>query len=95
MDDTNRKAGTAPSFPTAALSALHQGSKIEAIKIVRQERNIGLKEAKDAVDDYVRSHPALQSSLAAAQAEAKRSALLWIAAVIVLAFLVYYFVAKP
>jgi hypothetical protein len=32
---------------------------VEAIKVVRQERNIGLKEAKAAVDVYVRMHPEL------------------------------------
>ncbi len=95
MDATNRKAGATPPLSTAAISALHHGNKIEAIKIVREERDIGLKEAKDAVDDYVRSQPALQPSLAAAQSEAKRSALLWLAALIVLAFLAYYFLAKP
>ncbi len=28
---------------------------IEAIKVVRQERNLGLKEAKDAVDAYLKT----------------------------------------
>jgi ribosomal protein L7/L12 len=95
MDDANRKTSAGPPLSTAAISALHHGNKIEAIKIVREERNIGLKEAKDAVDAYVRSQPALQPSLAAAQSEAKRSALLWLAALIVLGFLAYYFLAKP
>jgi ribosomal protein L7/L12 len=94
MDATNRRAGATPPLSTAAISALHRGNKIEAIKIVREELNIGLKEAKDAVDDYVRSQPALQSSFAAAQSEAKRSALLWLV-LIVLALLGYYFLAKP
>jgi ribosomal protein L7/L12 len=95
MDAANRKTSAAPPLSTAAISALHHGNKIEAIKIVREERNIGLKEAKDAVEDYVRSQPALQSSLAAAQTETKRSALLWLAALIALALLAYYFLAKP
>jgi len=95
MNDANPKTGAAlPPLSIAAVSALHLGNKIEAIKIVREERNIGLKDAKDAVEDYVRTHPALASSLAAAQAEAKRSALLWIAALIGLALLAYYFLTK-
>ena len=94
MNAKNRGAGATPPLSTAAISALHRGNKIEAIKIVREELNIGLKEAKDAVDDYVRSQPALQSSFAAAQSEAKRSALRWLA-LIVLALLAYYFLAKP
>ena len=95
MDDANRKTSAGPPLSTAAISALHHGNKIGAIKIVREERNIGLKEAKDAVEDYVRSQPALQSSLAAAQTEATRSGLLWLAALIVLALLAYYFLTKP
>ena len=79
----------------AAISALHDGNKIEAIKIVRAERNIGLKEAKDVVEDYVRSQPALQFSFGAAQAETKRNALRWLTMLIGLAILAYYFLTKP
>ena len=44
-------------LPLAAVDALAQGRKIEAIRIVRLERGIGLKEAKDAVEEYVRTRP--------------------------------------
>lgn len=94
MDPENRTASAAPELSIAAISALHRGNKIEAIKIVREERNIGLKEAKDAVEDYVRSQPVLQASFAAAQAETKRSTLLWLALLVVLALLIYQFLAK-
>lgn len=40
-----------------------------AIKVVRQERNLGLKEAKDLVDAYIRSQPSLRQKLEQAQAE--------------------------
>ena len=83
-----------PALSAAAISALHQGDKIEAIKIVREERNIGLKEAKDAVDAFVRSQPSLQSSFAAAQSGAKRTALLWLAGIVVVAVLAYFFLNK-
>ena len=95
MDAENRKAPAAPSLSIAAISALNQGNKIEAIKIVRKERNIGLKEAKDAVEDYVRSQPVLQASFTSAQAETKRNALLWLAVLIALALLAYKFLVKP
>jgi len=95
MDDANRKTSAAPPLSSSAISALHHGDKIVAIKIVREERNIGLKEAKDAVEDYVRRQPTLQSSFAAAQAETKRTALRWLAMLIGLAILAYYFLAKP
>ena len=95
MDDANRKTNAAPPLSIAAISALHQGNKIEAIKIVREERNIGLKEAKDAVEDYVHSQPTLKSSFAAAQTETKRTALRWLAIFIGLAILAYLFMTKP
>ena len=95
MDDSNRKTSAVPALSIAAISALQQRHKTEAIKIVREERNIGLKAAKDAVEDYVRSQPALQSSFAAAQAETKRTALRWLAMLIGLAILAYYLLAKP
>ena len=76
-------------LPSAAIAALHQGNKIEAIKIVRQERGIGLKEAKDAVDLYVQTDPLLQSKFATARAGNKRSVLI-IAALILLALIGYY-----
>ena len=95
MGDVNRKTSAGSPLSNGAISALHRGNKIEAIKIVRKERNIGLKEAKDVVDDYVRRQPALQSSLAAAQTETKRSVLLWLATLIAFALLGYYFLTKP
>jgi len=91
MDDANRKTSAASPLSIAAISALQHGNKVEAIKIVREERKIGLKEAKDAVEEYVRSQPTLQSSFAAAQAETKRSVLGWLAMLIGLALLAYYF----
>ncbi|MFN0168835.1 MAG: ribosomal protein L7/L12 [Bryobacteraceae bacterium] len=95
MDQETPKAGGVTPLSAAALSALHQGNKIEAIKIVRQERNLGLKEAKDAVEEYVRSQPSLQSSLARAHAGVRNRLLLWGAALAALAVLAYSFLVKP
>ena len=94
MDDANRNSNANPAISTAAVAALRRGNKIEAIKIVRHERNIGLKEAKDAVEDYVESQPALKTALAEAQGETKRSAVVWIAVLAGLAILAYYFLSK-
>jgi hypothetical protein len=79
-------------LPQAAIAALRKGKTIEAIKIVRQERGLGLKEAKDAVDDYLRHDPILQRSLRQAQEEARRGCVPWVLALIALAALVYYLV---
>ena len=49
---------TPPSgLSPAAIAALWKGQMIEAIKVVRQEQNLGLKEAKDAVDAYLKTQP--------------------------------------
>ena len=42
---------------------------IAAIKLVRAERSLGLKEAKDLVDAYIRSQPSLRQKMEQAQAE--------------------------
>lgn len=83
---------TAP-FPVAAEAALVKGNKIEAIKIVREESGIGLKEAKDLVEQHVASRPGLQMQVESAQAEARQGFLPWFLVVIVIGALVYYFVA--
>jgi ribosomal protein L7/L12 len=56
------QAGNAPApahrpavpgvFPPAAADALRRGHKIEAIRIVREHLGIGLKEAKDLVEQH-------------------------------------------
>lgn len=80
------------TLPVAAIAALHQGNKIEAIKIVRRERGMELKLAKDAVETYLRSQPALQASLAAKQAAVCGRALRWLV-FIVLAVIAYFLYA--
>jgi ribosomal protein L7/L12 len=76
----------------AAVEMLWRGDVIAAIKVVRAERNLGLKEAKDLVDAYIRSQPSLRQKLEQAQAEMwqklKRGL---IVALIFAAVLVYFF----
>jgi ribosomal protein L7/L12 len=78
------------AFPLAAVTALHGGRMIEAVKVVRLAHPIGLKDAKDAVDRFVATQPALRDRLEAAQAETRRRALLWATALAVLAGLAAY-----
>lgn len=66
------------AFPTDAIQALRRGNKIEAIKLVRLARNIGLKEAKDAVEDYLRAQPALLQQLNAFQAQGREGFVRWL-----------------
>lgn len=78
-------------LPATAIAALEKGSKIEAIKIVRIDRGIGLKEAKDVVEQYLDARPDLQSRMNAASLEAAKGALGWIFLVAVAALVAYYF----
>jgi ribosomal protein L7/L12 len=77
-------------FPAETVTALWQGNKIEAIKILRQSRHIDLKEAKDKVDQYVKNEPALQQKLATAQTESLRGLVRWLFIIGVVAIAVYY-----
>jgi ribosomal protein L7/L12 len=59
----------ASTLSNAAVELLWRGDVIGAIKVVRVERNLGLKEAKDLVDAYIRSQPSLRQKMEQVQAE--------------------------
>jgi hypothetical protein len=40
-------------LPTEVKNAVHANRKIDAIKLLREQKNLDLKEAKDIVDSYV------------------------------------------
>ena len=45
--------------PSAAVSALlSAGRYLDAVKQLREERGLGLKDAKQTIDDYLRRYPA-------------------------------------
>lgn len=69
------------TIPPQAIAELQQGRKIEAIRIVRAAQGLGLKEAKEAVEAYVRSQPALQHALEARNREAKANLARWLVVV--------------
>jgi hypothetical protein len=79
------KPRRASDFPKGAVEALWRGNVIEAIKVVRQERNIGLKEAKDAVDAYIASEPALKKKMDEVLATAQQRFICWLVGFLVLA----------
>jgi ribosomal protein L7/L12 len=66
MTDESTQSST---LSNAAVALLWRGDVIGAIKVVRVERNLGLKEAKDLVDVYIRSQPSLRQKMEQAQAE--------------------------
>ena len=68
--------------------ALQAGRKIEAIKLIRAYRSMGLKEAKELVDNYYLENPNRVQSVQRANSGG-RVVLLVLAAAI--AFLIYYY----
>lgn len=79
-----------PAFPQTAIPALEQGHTIEAIKIIRQESGLGLKESKDLVDAYLKSRPDLQRRLETAQTEARQGFVRWLVIFLALAAMAAY-----
>lgn len=67
-----------PVLSASAVAALRAGRVIDAIKAVRQDTGLGLKEAKDVVDRYITGHPELQATLRQANQASARQALLWL-----------------
>jgi hypothetical protein len=45
------------SLPDNVLAALQRGNIVEAIKLLRESTGLGLKEAKDLIDQHVRGEP--------------------------------------
>jgi hypothetical protein len=48
---------TDPELPTDVLQQIHANRKIEAIKLLREHRQLDLKVAKDIVDNYMKQNP--------------------------------------
>jgi len=78
-------------FPPAAVAALGQGKKVEAIKIVRQEWGVDLKDAKDAVEAYIKTQPALAATMKEASAGSQRGCITWLLVLVLIGMAVYYF----
>ncbi len=83
-----------PALPPTAIATLEQGQTIEAIKIVRLERGLGLKESKDLVDAYLKTRPDLARRLQAAQTEAWQGFVRWLMIFLALAVMAAYVVMQ-
>ena len=75
------------------MEAVTKGDKIGAIKILRQESGLGLKEAKDAVDAYVASRPELAGQFQAT-GTGNRLRTLLVLILLVVIFLLYKFINR-
>jgi len=94
MGTMSNKSRRSPDLPKAAVDALWQGNVIGAIKVVRLEQNIGLKEAKEQVDAYIGSQLALKKKLDQVLATAKKRMVRWLIGFLVLAAGIAYFLIQ-
>ena len=85
---------TGKELPPAAVAALAQGRTIDAIKAVRAANGISLREAKEAVDAYVRLRPDLAAKLAAANAAALKVLFAIVGMMAAVSFLAYWLLVR-
>lgn len=72
-------------LPKAAVEALRHGNLIEAIKMVRQERKVGFKEAKEMVEAHIASQPTLKKKMDKVLVTAQQKFVRWMVGFLVLA----------
>ena len=77
------------TIPPEAVSALHRGKKIKAVKLVRARSGVDLKEAKRRVEQFLRNEPSVQASFAQMRARSGGTLWWWVAAICAGAVLVY------
>ena len=94
MGTMSNKSRRSPDLPKAAVDALWQGNVIGAIKVVRQEQNVGLKEAKEQVDVYIASQPSLKKKMEQVLETAKKRMVRWLIGFLVLAAGIAYFLMQ-
>jgi hypothetical protein len=76
-------------------AALQLGNKIEAIRLLREETGLGLKEAKDLIESFEKRRGA-ESTVPSPGEVGKSSSSLWLAvALVALAAIGYYFFRRP
>lgn len=73
------------------VKSLESGRKIDAIKLLREHRNIGLKEAKDLVDIYIRENP---TSTPAVQKTKSSNGLILTVCTVIAAYIVYKYLLQ-
>jgi ribosomal protein L7/L12 len=66
------------ALPQSAVAALWRGQVIDAIKLARMEQKVDLEEAKNCVDAYLHTQPALKRRIEQTQADAREGLLRWL-----------------
>jgi hypothetical protein len=84
-----------PSIPPQAVAALNAGRRIDAIRIVRETQEIGLKEAGELVDSYVALHPEVQWQVDQQRSRASRRWIAWLALLGLAAWAAVQYLSSP
>lgn len=84
-----------PCIPPQAVAALNAGRRIDAIRIVRETQEIGLKEARELVDSYVALHPEVQWRVDQQRSRASRRWIAWLALLGLAAWAAVQYLSSP
>ncbi len=77
-------------LPEDVLTALQRGDKIEAIKLLRVRRKLDLKDAKDAVDAYLKEYGPQDDSAAPGKTASNGRGLAWLVIACAAGFAAYW-----
>lgn len=80
-------------LPAEVITALERGSKIDAIKFLRESSGVGLKEAKEMVEEFIERSPDVKMRMDAANVKSAAGALRWLIPIIAIAVAVYFYLA--
>ncbi len=80
------------ALPDDVIAAIHANRKIEAIKLLRGHRKLGLKEAKHIVDAYAAGNPA-NIAQPVLREEGTGGRLVWIIVLIAAAWGAYHYLS--
>ncbi|MCH7295423.1 ribosomal protein L7/L12 [Acinetobacter higginsii] len=83
-----------PTIPAEALTMLHAGQLIDAIKITREKTGLGLKESKDLIDQYLQDHPQEQAQIQEQLVQRSRGGIKVVILILLILANVIWFVMK-
>ena len=84
-----------PSFSDEVIAAVDNGNKIEAIKRLREETGLGLKEAKHAIDALARDRRGVTQTTAGMPEEGGAGGAVRLVVLIVAVLVVYFYFFAP
>lgn len=84
---------TSNELPVVVVAAMQRGAKIEAIKFLRDQRNIGLKEAKDLVESAFPQKSRAEGNHPVVDKPRPVSIVWWIAGVAFAGYTICYFLS--